>query len=163
GACSGSLQTGQAACDGCGEPTRPCRGISAASCRLRGRQWWPEAGRSAGSARQQGVEAPGQTARDRCSFQPGRASAGAGSAAGGKVLIAGGSVGQTASDRVLVFDPATRKVRQLGRLPSGLTHAAAAPLGGKALVFGGRGASLGTPRSSVLAIDPVSGRVRRAG
>jgi YVTN family beta-propeller protein len=87
----------------------------------------------------------------------------AATAAGGKFVIAGGTVGQAATDRVLVFDPATRKVRTLGRLPAPLTHAAAVAYDGNALVFGGRGSGLASQRASVLSIDPVSGRIRHAG
>jgi hypothetical protein len=54
-------------------------------------------------------------------------------------------------------------VRRIGRLPAPLTHAAAATLGGRVYVFGGRGGTLGTQKRTILAIDPATGRVRSAG
>src|SRR5207248_6132462 len=48
-------------------------------------------------------------------------------AAGGRLVIAGGSLPDgTASREVLAFDPRTRRVSPLGRLPAATTHAAAA-------------------------------------
>jgi hypothetical protein len=44
-----------------------------------------------------------------------------------------------------------------------LTHAAAAGLGGKLYVLGGRGSALGSPSAGVWAVDPATGKVRRAG
>src|SRR3954452_23277101 len=81
----------------------------------------------------------------------------------GRLVIAGGTVSDAASDRILEFDPATKRVRRIGRLPAPLTHAAAAPVDGKVLVFGGRGSGLASQRASVVSIDPVSGHMRRAG
>jgi YVTN family beta-propeller protein len=85
------------------------------------------------------------------------------SAVGDKVVIVGGTVGTSASDRVLVFDPVTRKVSTIARLPAPLTHAAAVAYEGKALVFGGRGSGLASQRATVLSIDPANGHIRRAG
>jgi len=82
-------------------------------------------------------------------------------AAGGRLIVAGGTIGTAASRDVLAFDG--RSVRRIGRLPAPLTHAAAASLHGRVYVFGGRGAALGSQRREILAIDPVSGRVRAAG
>jgi hypothetical protein len=82
-------------------------------------------------------------------------------AAGGRLIVAGGTVGVAASRDVLAFDG--RSVRRIGRLPAPLTHAAAATLHGRMYVFGGRGAALGSQRRAILAIDPASGRVRSAG
>jgi YVTN family beta-propeller protein len=85
-------------------------------------------------------------------------------AAGGKLVIAGGSLENgSASDAVLTFDPGTQRVRQVGRLASPTTHAAAATLGNVAYVIGGRGATLGTPTSRIEAIDVGTGRVRPFG
>jgi YVTN family beta-propeller protein len=85
-------------------------------------------------------------------------------AAGGKVVIAGGSLESgTASRAVLAFDPRTRRVRQVGRLPAPTTHAAAASLGSTAIVIGGRGAAVGTLTARVVAIDPAHRTVRIAG
>jgi YVTN family beta-propeller protein len=85
-------------------------------------------------------------------------------AAGGKLIVAGGSLPDgVASSRVLEYSPSTGVLRRLGRLPGPTTHAAAAELGGLAYVIGGRGASLDTPTSRIEAIDPRTGRVRAAG
>jgi YVTN family beta-propeller protein len=85
-------------------------------------------------------------------------------AAGGKLVIAGGSLENgSASDSVLTFDPATRRVVQVGRLASPTTHAAAAALGNVAYVIGGRGATLGTQTTRVEAIDVRTGRIRPFG
>ena len=51
----------------------------------------------------------------------------------------------------------------MGRLPHPVTHAAAAVLGDRVYVIGGRGAVQGTQTAQILAIDPASGRVRSAG
>jgi hypothetical protein len=64
---------------------------------------------------------------------------------------------------ILSFDPATGDVRELGSLPSAVTHAAGASLNGRFYLLGGRGDSLTGQRASILAIDPVSGAVRLAG
>ena len=85
-------------------------------------------------------------------------------AAGGKLIVAGGSLPDgEASSRVLEYSPASGVLRRLGRLPEPTTHAAAAELGGLAYVIGGRGASLDTPTSRIEAIDPRTGQVRTAG
>jgi YVTN family beta-propeller protein len=49
------------------------------------------------------------------------------------------------------------------RLPAAITHAAAATVGGEAVVLGGRGALLGSQTDRILAIDPARGTVRPAG
>ena len=82
---------------------------------------------------------------------------------GGAVLIAGGTSGTTAQSAILRFDPAPGAVRQIGRLPSPLTHAAGVALGGTFYVLGGRGGTLTSQRSEILAVDPRTGAVRRAG
>jgi DNA-binding beta-propeller fold protein YncE len=85
-------------------------------------------------------------------------------AAGRKLVIAGGSLPSgTASNAVLVFDPAQGRVRRIGRLPAPTTHGAAATLGGTAYVIGGRGPATGTPTARIVAVDPATGTVRWAG
>lgn len=85
-------------------------------------------------------------------------------AAGGKVVIAGGSLPNgTASRAIYVFDPASRNVRRLGSLPAPTTHAAAAALGDRVLLIGGRSAAPNTPIARILAIDPRQGSIRLAG
>ena len=85
-------------------------------------------------------------------------------AAGGKLVIAGGSLPSgTASRAVLVFDPATKRVRRLGALPAPTTHAAAAVLGSTAYVIGGRGPAAGTPTARIVAVDPAARTVRLNG
>jgi len=85
-------------------------------------------------------------------------------AAGGKLVVAGGSLPNgTASRAVYVFDPETRAVRALGKLPAPTTHAGAAALGNRALVVGGRSAGPNTPTARIVAVDPLSGRIRIVG
>jgi len=83
--------------------------------------------------------------------------------AGGRVIIAGGTIGTAATRDVLAFDPRTARVRRIGTLPKTVTHAAAATLGETVYVVGGRGPALGTQTDAVLAIDAATGRVTRAG
>ncbi|MFL5895528.1 MAG: hypothetical protein ACJ76Z_10520, partial [Thermoleophilaceae bacterium] len=83
--------------------------------------------------------------------------------AGQRLLIAGGTSGTRATDAILSFDPATRRVRRIGRLPAPTTHAAAVTLGGHVFLIGGRGDAPDSQRDWTLAIDPATGRVRRAG
>src|SRR5205814_7563851 len=85
-------------------------------------------------------------------------------AAGGKLVVAGGSLPNgTASRAVYVFDPDTRAVRRLGKLPAPTTHAGAAALGNRALVVGGRSAEPNTPTARIVAVDPLSRRIRIVG
>ena len=85
-------------------------------------------------------------------------------AAGGKLVIAGGSVPSgTATRAVLTFDPASGRVRQVAQLPARTTHAAAAAIGTTAYVIGGRGPALGTPTRRIVAIDPLTGKLSYAG
>jgi YVTN family beta-propeller protein len=77
-------------------------------------------------------------------------------AAGGRVVIAGGSLENgTASRLVYAYTPATRRITQVALLPAPTTHAAAASIGGTAFVIGGRGASLNTPTDRIVAVDPL--------
>ena len=85
-------------------------------------------------------------------------------AAGGKVVIAGGSLRDgTASRAVYVFDPNSHDVRRLGSLPAPTTHAAAAAVGDRVLLIGGRSAAPNTPTARIAAIDPRHGSIRLAG
>ncbi len=85
-------------------------------------------------------------------------------AADGRVVIAGGSlVSGTASSAVYAFDPITRRVARIGRLPAPTTHAAAAASGDTAYVIGGRGAATGTPTDRIVAVDVAHRRIRAAG
>ena len=82
----------------------------------------------------------------------------------GRIVIAGGSTPQgTASDAVLSFDPATRRVALIGRLANPTTHAAAAALGSEVYVIGGRGATIDTPTAAIEAVDPIARRIVPAG
>jgi len=82
----------------------------------------------------------------------------------GKLVIAGGSLQSgTASRTVLAFDPATGRVRAIGRLPAPTTHAAAAAIGNTAFVIGGRGPAVNTPTARIEAVDPAARTVRPAG
>jgi YVTN family beta-propeller protein len=84
-------------------------------------------------------------------------------AAGGVLVIAGGSLEDgSASDAVYAYAPGKR-VRLIGRLPSPTTHAAAASIGGTAYVIGGRSAVLDTPTRTIVAVDPATRRIRPAG
>jgi DNA-binding beta-propeller fold protein YncE len=85
-------------------------------------------------------------------------------AVGKSLVIAGGSLENgTASDRVLLYTPATGRVTRIGRLPAPTTHAAAATIGNVAYVIGGRGAATGTPTTAIVAVDVAGKRVRAAG
>ena len=81
----------------------------------------------------------------------------------GALVIAGGTVGTTASSAVYGFDPSARSVRRIGSLPHPLTHAAAATLGRWVYVIGGRHTTQAAQTDAILAIDPRTGRVRPAG
>jgi hypothetical protein len=81
----------------------------------------------------------------------------------GQVLIIGGSTPNGASDAVYRFEPATGRVRQIGRLPQPITHAGAATLGAYVYLVGGRGDAQGSQTASVWSINPRTGAVRRAG
>jgi len=78
-------------------------------------------------------------------------------------LIVGGSTPNGASEAVYRFEPATGEVRQIGRLPQPVTHAAAATLGSFVYVVGGRGDNLDSQTANVWSINPLTGAIRRAG
>ncbi|HUA75382.1 MAG TPA: kelch repeat-containing protein [Solirubrobacteraceae bacterium] len=82
---------------------------------------------------------------------------------GGRLLIAGGTSGETAERAIYSFDPRDGHVRRIGELPHPLTHAAGASLGGWMYVLGGRGEGLSSQTASILAIDPTRGSVHAAG
>jgi DNA-binding beta-propeller fold protein YncE len=85
-------------------------------------------------------------------------------AVGGRLLIAGGSLPNgTASDALLEYDPATRRVTRVGHLPAPTTHAAAAAVGDVAYVLGGRGAAAESRTARVVGVDMRSRRVWGAG
>jgi hypothetical protein len=84
-------------------------------------------------------------------------------AVGGRLLIAGGTDGLHARSAILSFDPTTRRVRRIGRLPAPIAHAAGAALGGVFYVLGGRGDASDSQRRAILAVDPATGRVSHAG
>ena len=81
-------------------------------------------------------------------------------AVGSDVVIAGGTAAAGTSDRVFVFRPSTRAVTSLGPLPTPIAHAAAVSAGGSVYLLGGVGPS-GAVRSSMVEIDPRSGRISR--
>jgi N-acetylneuraminic acid mutarotase len=82
---------------------------------------------------------------------------------GGQVIIVGGSHGETAEDEILRFDPISRSVTRIGRLPRPLTHASAVTFGSYVYVLGGRGSSPESQTSAIFAIDPLDGFVTPAG
>jgi hypothetical protein len=84
-------------------------------------------------------------------------------AAGGQVIIAGGTSGTNATREVYAFDPTAGQVKPLALLPHPLTHAAAATVRGVVYVIGGRDSVQGSQTAEILAVDPVNGRVQPAG
>jgi len=105
---------------------------------------------------------PGSTARVVGHLPVGLRYAAA-SAVDGQVVIIGGSTPSGASSAIYRFDPATGRVRQIGRLPQPITHAGAATLGSFVYLVGGRGDNSSSQTASVWSIDPLTGRVRPAG
>ena len=85
-------------------------------------------------------------------------------AVGGRLVIAGGSLENgTASAAVYAYTPGHATPVRLGTLPLPTTHATAVALGSTAYVIGGRGASLDSPTTAVVAIALPSGRIAAAG
>ena len=81
-------------------------------------------------------------------------------AADGAVIVAGGSTpAGNASDAILRFDPATGRVRKIGRLPHPLTHAGAAVIDGMVFLVGGRGSTLSSQTAAILGVNPRTGAV----
>jgi YVTN family beta-propeller protein len=84
--------------------------------------------------------------------------------AGGRVVVAGGSLPTgTASRTILQYTPGSGGVQHIGRLPFATTHAAAAAVGEVVYVIGGRGASVGTPTPRIVAVDTRTRHVRAVG
>ena len=85
-------------------------------------------------------------------------------AAGGRLVIAGGSLESgAASSAVYEFTPGASAPIRIGTLPAPTTHAAAAALGGVVYVVGGRGAALDSPTTRIVGIDVGSKQIRDAG
>ncbi|MDX6732202.1 MAG: hypothetical protein QOC54_2150 [Baekduia sp.] len=84
-------------------------------------------------------------------------------AIGGRLLIAGGTDGSNARREVLSVDPVAHRVKVIAHLSAALGHAAGAVLGGQFLILGGRGDGLTSQRATIWAVDPGTGRLRRAG
>jgi hypothetical protein len=80
-------------------------------------------------------------------------------AAQGRVIIAGGSTQRGASDELLSFDPQTRQVSPLGRLPAPVTHAAGATLANSVLIVGGRGDTQTSQTDAITVVNPTSGQI----
>jgi hypothetical protein len=82
-------------------------------------------------------------------------------ATGGRIFAFGGETASGAPTAAIQeVDPARGTVRQIGRLPAAVSHAAAVVLGGDVYVLGGEGAAGATART--WRFDPVSGRVSAA-
>jgi hypothetical protein len=81
----------------------------------------------------------------------------------GELLVAGGSTETGVSKAIYKIDPASAAVSTLGHLPSGVTHAAAGVLGHTMYLVGGRGDLVSDRTANVLAIDALTGKVRKAG
>ena len=85
-------------------------------------------------------------------------------AAGGKLIIAGGTQPDgSATSTVYSFDPGSGGLSAIGKLPAPTTHAAGASIGTTAYVIGGRGSILNTPTTRIVAIDPATRKIRAAG
>jgi hypothetical protein len=76
----------------------------------------------------------------------------------GRVLVAGGLIGGSSSDQILLGPP--ERLRLAGRLPAATHDAAAAPLRDRIGVFGG-GEAVST--NAVSSVDPQTGAARAAG
>jgi DNA-binding beta-propeller fold protein YncE len=77
-------------------------------------------------------------------------------------VIAGGIAPNGPTSAILLFDPTTGKTREIGALPSPVSHAPAVTLGRYVYVLGGRAAN-GAPTKEIYAIDPHKGTVWLAG
>jgi N-acetylneuraminic acid mutarotase len=80
-----------------------------------------------------------------------------------RIVIAGGTLTDGASDQILAFDPRTGRVTSLGRLPTELTHSSAVFLDGRVILIGGRRQLTGDQTASIYAVDPVRGAVTVVG
>jgi len=61
------------------------------------------------------------------------------------------------------YTVASHRVSVIGSLPRPLSHAAGASLNGTFFILGGRGDGLSEQRSTIWAVDPTTGAIRRAG
>ena len=85
-------------------------------------------------------------------------------AASGKLIVAGGSLPDgTASAAVYEWAPGAKAVKRIGSLPAPTTHAAAAAIGTRVYVLGGRGATVDTPTARVVAVDVLTHHITSAG
>ena len=85
-------------------------------------------------------------------------------AAGGRLVIAGGSLESgAASSAVYEFTPGESAPIRIGTLPAPTTHAAAAALGQVVYIIGGRGSALDSPTTRIVSIDVGSRQIREAG
>ncbi len=82
----------------------------------------------------------------------------AAAALGGRIWVAGGLVGSgAASDRLLVYDPATDGWAEGPRLPEPIHHASLVASDGALLLVGGyRGASFAEPTTAVWRLEPAA-------
>jgi YVTN family beta-propeller protein len=80
------------------------------------------------------------------------------------IYVFGGSAPTSnATSTVFRVDVGTGRVVQVATLPAPITHAAAAPLGGRLVLAGGHGASTATLSSAIVALDPTSNAVSTVG
>ena len=77
-------------------------------------------------------------------------------ALGRRIYVLGGRSGATATDRILAFDPASKRISVAGRLPYPVMNAAATTAGGVGFLIGGLGAA-GTALDAVATIRLVPG------
>ena len=75
-------------------------------------------------------------------------------AAGGRLIIAGGTGADGVSGAIWSYDPAERSVVQVGSLPDPVTHASAVTVGGRIYVIGGRASASGQQTAAIIEIDP---------
>jgi YVTN family beta-propeller protein len=84
-------------------------------------------------------------------------------AAGGRVIIAGGTTPtQAATSAVYSFDPATARVTQVGTLPQPITHGSAVGVGNEVMIVGGRDGGA-VPQDRITLVRARDGRVRDGG
>jgi hypothetical protein len=85
-------------------------------------------------------------------------------ASSSQLIIAGGSTASGGASRaILRFEPSSGEVKEIGRLPTPLTHASAVYLDQRVFVIGGRGASPESQTAAIRSIDPADGHVQDAG
>ncbi|MET0865216.1 MAG: kelch repeat-containing protein, partial [Nakamurella sp.] len=85
---------------------------------------------------------------------------------GGRVIVAGGIIGQVTTNRVARFDPVARTWTELPAMPQGRNHAAASTDGSRLFIAGGRGAGSGDNNTvangfdTLQIFDPATGSWR---